>query len=68
MREKRFQTKNGALTSNYYLKNTSEYETEKLVSLLNTVKYETVEYTVGPKSLPKGELIYYSNLLLNGGD
>lgn len=65
---KAFLDKNDALSSNYYLKNTSEYETEKLISILNTIKYETVEYTVGPKSLPKGELIYYSNLLLNGGN
>lgn len=65
---KAFLDKNGALSSNYYLKNISEYEIEKLVSLLNAVKYETIEYTVGPKSLPKGELIYYNNLLLNGGN
>lgn len=61
---KAFLDKDGALSSNYYLKNASNYSTEKLVYLLNQVKYDTIEDTVGPKSLPKGELIYYSNQIL----
>lgn len=61
---KAFLDKNGALSSNYYLKNVSRHSTEKLVYLLNQVIYDTIEDTVGPKSLPKGELIYYSNLTL----
>ncbi len=61
---KAFLDKAGALSSNYYLQNTSKYTTEELVYLLNSVKYDTIEDTVGPKSLPKGELIYYSNQVL----
>lgn len=60
--------KNGAISSNYYLVNTSSFPTEKLVEKLNEVKYQSLEDTVGPKSLPKGELIYYSNLVLEGNN
>lgn len=58
---KAFLDKNGAVSSNYYLTNTSKFSNEDLVEILNAVKYETIEDTVGPKSLPKGEFIYYSS-------
>lgn len=58
---KAFLDKNGATSSNYYLINTSKFSNENMVRILNAVKYETVEDTIGPKSLPKGEFIYYSS-------
>lgn len=63
---KAYLNKEGALSSNYYLKNTSPYTTEELVRLLNTANYHSLEDTVGPKSLPKGELILESNKILKG--
>lgn len=61
---KAYLDKNGAISSNYYLTNISSFSTKELVEKLNEVKYLSLEDTVGPKSLPKGELIYYSNLVL----
>lgn len=61
---KAYLDKNGAISSNYYLANTSSFSTEKLVEKLNEVKYQSLEDTVGPRSLPKGGLIYYSSLRL----
>lgn len=58
---KAFLDKNGASSSNYYLQNISDFSTEKLIELLNRVEYESINDTVGPKSLPKGEFIYYSS-------
>ena len=57
---------NKAITSNYFIKNISKMSNEELISIINNLKYETIEYTTGPKSLSKGELI--STLLeeLNG--
>lgn len=48
---------NGAPSSNYFLKNTSAFSTEELVSFINNLSFSSIEDTVGPKSLPKGELI-----------
>ena len=59
-----FNDKNGAESSNYYLINSSNMPTKELVSILNRVQYASIEDTVGPKSLPKGEFIYYSNLAI----
>lgn len=53
-----FLNKDGALSSNYYVKNISNIPTEKLVQTINNLSYLSLEDTVGPKSLPKGELIY----------
>lgn len=55
---KAFLNKDGALSSNYYVKNISELTNEELIEKINSLKYISVEDTVGPKSLPKGELIY----------
>lgn len=62
---KAYLDKNGAASSNYYLINTSNYSNQNLVEYLNLVKYISLDDTVGPKSLPKGEFIYCSNLFLN---
>lgn len=59
-----FNDKEGAISSNYYLINKSQFSTEELVKILNTVVYYSLEDTVGPKSLPKGELISESNIIL----
>lgn len=58
---KAYLDKKGAASSNYYLINKSDFSNEELVRILNTVEYETIEDTVGPKSLPKGEFIYYAD-------
>ena len=44
-------------SSNYFIKNNSNISNEEFVNLINELKYPTIEFTVGPKSLSKGELI-----------
>lgn len=55
---KAYLDKNGALSSNYYVKNISNMPTEVVIKEINSLNYWSLEDTVGPKSLPKGELIY----------
>lgn len=52
-----FLDKNGALSSNYYLINKTDIELNTLINLLNQIEYDNIADTVGPKSLPKGEMI-----------
>lgn len=54
---KAFIEKNGAISSNYYIVNKTSLSNEELVGLINTLSYPSIDFTVGPKSLPKGELI-----------
>lgn len=49
---------NRAASSNYFLKNLSNMSTDDFITLINNLTFPTISYTVGPKSLPKGELIY----------
>lgn len=46
-----------SLSSNYFIKNKSSFSDEELVNIINELKFPTIEFTVGPKSLSKGELI-----------
>lgn len=55
---KAFLDKNGAISSNYYLINKSNYTTEELVKIINSIVFPSIALTVGPKSLSKGELCY----------
>lgn len=48
----------GAASSNYFIKNKTEMSNEEFVLLINSVTFPGVAYTVGPKSLPKGEMVY----------
>ena len=43
--------------SNYFVKNTSDFTNEELVEIINNTIFDSIENTVGPKSLSKGELI-----------
>lgn len=43
--------------SNYFIENTSSMSNEDFVSLVNSLTFPSIEFTVGPKSLSKGELI-----------
>ena len=43
--------------SNYFIKNNSDINNKEFVEIINNIKFPTVKYTVGPKSLPKSELI-----------
>ena len=43
--------------SNYFIKNNTSLSNEDFVSLINNSCFPTIEFTVGPKSLSKGELI-----------
>lgn len=54
---KAFADKKGATSSNYYLINKTDLPVDKLVEILNTIEYPSITFTVGPKSLSKGELI-----------
>lgn len=44
-------------SSNYFIKNNSNLSNEDFVNFINGLKFPTIEFTVGPKSLSKGELI-----------
>lgn len=44
-------------SSNYFIKNNSEINNEDFVNFVNQLKFPTIEFTVGPKSLSKGELV-----------
>lgn len=48
---------NVAISSNYFVKNTSNFSNEELIKIINESVFPSIEDTVGPKSLPKGELI-----------
>lgn len=43
--------------SNYFIKNKSEKTNEEFIDFINQLEFPSVEFTVGAKSLPKGELI-----------
>ena len=47
----------GSKTSNYFIKNKTAYSNEELVEIINNISFPSISFTVGPKSLPKGELI-----------
>jgi hypothetical protein len=44
-------------SSNYFIKNKTDLSNEELVEYINQLRFPTIEFTVGPKSLSKGELI-----------
>jgi hypothetical protein len=44
-------------SSNYFIKNKSKLTNEEFVELINNLIFPSVAFTVGPKSLSKGELI-----------
>lgn len=46
-----------AVSSNYFIKNTSSLSNEDFVNLINQLTFPSISFTVGPKSLSKGELI-----------
>lgn len=46
-----------AASSNYFIKNKTELSNEELRDLINSLVFPSIEFTVGPKSLSKGELI-----------
>lgn len=45
--------------SNYFIKNKTSLSNEALVDIINGIKMDAVNYSVGPKSLSKIELIEY---------
>ena len=44
-------------SSNYFIKNKSNISNEQFVDLVNSLIFPSIEFTVGPKSLSKGELV-----------
>lgn len=48
---------NRAITSNYFIKNNSSLSNEDFINLINTLTFPSIAFTVGPKSLSKGELV-----------
>lgn len=63
---KAYADKNGAVSSNYYLINKTSLSVEQLIEILNTIEYPSITFTVGPKSLSKGELILeVENILID---
>lgn len=45
--------------SNYFIKNKTSLSNEALVDIINSIKMDAVNYSVGPRSLSKIELIEY---------
>jgi hypothetical protein len=43
--------------SNYFIKNNTKMSNEEFVLFINSLSFPSITYTVGPKSLGKGELI-----------
>ena len=63
---KAYVDRNGAVSSNYYLINKTSLSIEQLIEILNTIEYPSITFTVGPKSLSKGELILeVENILID---
>lgn len=48
---------NRSISSNYFIKNLSTKTNEEFIEFINNLSYPTISFTVGPKSLSKGELI-----------
>lgn len=48
---------NRAASSNYFIKNNSDKTISEFIDFINNLEFPTITYTVGPKSLSKGELI-----------
>ena len=48
---------NRAVSSNYFIKNNSNKTNEEFVDYINRLTFPTIEFTVGPKSLSKGEMV-----------
>ena len=48
---------NRSPSSNYFIQNLSNLSNEDFVTLINTLTFPTIAFTVGPKSLSKGELV-----------
>ena len=48
---------NRAVSSNYFIKNNSDKTNEEFVDYINHLTFPTIEFTVGPKSLSKGEMV-----------
>ena len=48
---------NYSVSSNYFIKNKTDYSTDDLIKLINSLVFPSISYTTGPKSLSKGELI-----------
>lgn len=48
---------NYAESSNYFIKNNSTLTNEEFVNLVNSLIFPSISFTVGPKSLSKGELV-----------
>ena len=46
-----------AASSNYFIKNASTLSNEEFVNLVNSLTFPSIAFTVGPKSLSKGELV-----------
>lgn len=46
-----------AVSSNYFIKNNTFLTNEQFINLINSITFPEIEYTVGPKSLSKNELI-----------
>lgn len=47
----------GALSSNYFIKNISNLSNQQMADLINQCVFPSITDTIGPKSLSKGELI-----------
>lgn len=51
--------------SNYFMKNQSVISTDTVIDLINATNFPSREYTVGPFSISKGELVEETNEVFN---
>lgn len=51
--------------SNYFIKNKTSLSNKDFIDLINSLTFPTIEFTVGPKSLSKGELISILEEVIN---
>lgn len=54
---KAYLNKDASNSSNYFIRNKSGYSVEELISVINSLKYESIDDTTGPRSISKGEFL-----------
>lgn len=55
---------NRSSQSNYFIKNKTNIDNNIFINIINNIKFPTIEYTAGPKSLSKSELVEEVELAL----
>lgn len=54
---KAYLNKDVSISSNYFIKNNSEFSVEELINIINSLEYLSINDTTGPRSISKGEFL-----------